>query len=748
MFLAALVPSVALALGEHVAGGKRFATVRDTIEMTRWADRDYFLGADPGDRVGAFSPDASQFIVVVRKGNIRRNTNEFSLLLFQTRRAFQSARPRVLLTMSSRSNRDAISHVRWLSDGSTITFVGENLTEVSQVFALDTRGGILTAMTHHRTPVLAYDIDASGKTIVYEAARATESDAGDARPGGVVIRNQSPTDLVAYDCRPSDALGPDGAELFIQVEGRPARRIASSDFLTPAEILSVSPRGRYALLSAYVKDIPASWHMYADHILQGYISELRRPGTRSNLRRYMLLDTVTDSLTPLIDTPISGSSRDFRWTKDGNSIVLSGAYLPIDTDGPVERELRMSKKFIVEVMLPNKELVEITRESMRIENLNLATGRLLLTPVNPAGGLAAEVYEKSGPVWKRVFTSDVVGPEGVPLTVKLDEDMNTAPKIFVSDRATKRRSLLLDLNPQFEHLALGRVEIVRWKSTDGNEFEGGLYLPPDYRPGIRYPLVIQTHGFQQNRFWIDGPWSSAFAAQPLAATGMIVLQVGDSVDPSQEKVQTPSEAPVQMAAYEGAIDELDRRGLVDRTRVGMIGFSRTVYYVEYTLTHSKYVFRAATLADGLDGGYVNYILWPAEDYPSVNGGPAFGPSLTQWLQNSPGFNLDRITTPVHIEYYGRAGFLGGWQWYSGLSLLGKPVDYMWIPDGTHLLVKPSERMASQQGSVDWFRFWLLGEEDSDPTKKQQYQEWENLRALRDVQKATVDRSSKADREAR
>jgi hypothetical protein len=35
-------------------------------------------------------------------------------------------------------------------------------------------------------------------------------------------------------------------------------------------------------------------------------------------------------------------------------------------------------------------------------------------------------------------------------------------------------------------------------------------------------------------------------------------------------------------------------------------------------------------------------------------------------------------------------------------------------------------MASQQGDVDWFSFWLKGEEDSDPTKKEQYKNWENL----------------------
>ena len=74
-------------------------------------------------------------------------------------------------------------------------------------------------------------------------------------------------------------------------------------------------------------------------------------------------------------------------------------------------------------------------------------------------------------------------------------------------------------------------------------------------------------------------------------------------------------------------------------------------------------------------------------------------------------------------------FLGGWQWFSGLSLLEKPVDLVWLPEGTHLLVKPRERLTSQQGNVDWFCFWLKGEEDSAPAKRAQYERWRELRAL-------------------
>jgi len=142
--------------------------------------------------------------------------------------------------------------------------------------------------------------------------------------------------------------------------------------------------------------------------------------------------------------------------------------------------------------------------------------------------------------------------------VTLEQDLNAPPKVFTSDTAHERKQLLLDLNPQFHDLELARVETLEWKATDGHEVKGGLYFPPRYQPGKRYPLVIQTHGYDEDRFWINGPWNSAFAAQPLAAQGMMVLQIGDSTKSGEDRkyVNTPGEGPHRMAAFEGAIDEL------------------------------------------------------------------------------------------------------------------------------------------------------------------------------------------------
>src|SRR5437763_10503740 len=85
--LAALLPwSVGSSAGEtDTMLAKRPLTERDTIEQTLLPSPDS-PGAvrSPGDTVGVFSPDGQKFVVLLRKGNLGRNTNEYSLLLYHT----------------------------------------------------------------------------------------------------------------------------------------------------------------------------------------------------------------------------------------------------------------------------------------------------------------------------------------------------------------------------------------------------------------------------------------------------------------------------------------------------------------------------------------------------------------------------------------------------------------------------------------------------------------------------------------
>lgn len=713
---------------------KRGATVTDVIQMTHWvnpADTSGFSGGS----VGLFSPDGRQFVVVVEKGNIERNTNDYSLLLFQTREAFDEPKPRVLVAMSSASNRAAIKDVKWLNDSETLVFLGENPGETPEVYSLNIATNHLAKLTDHPTPIEVFDISQDGSEIVYEAdlPQKNTMDTEETKKNGIVVTTQYLSDLLTADCNDLQTIASIYKELFVQRRGEKPARVTTQDFILDVFPISISPNGRYAVLPMYLAKVPDTWSGYEDRLLHPYIIAAQEPGRPSNVLQYLLLDTKSLEITPLLDAPISWHNNGFSWVDAGTSLVLSGTFLPLDGAGITDLETRKKHTFVAEVNVPSRKVTEITDEGLRITSWDEKSGTLSLGAEGASG--QSESYVKRNSVWTRVKTTQQPKFDSDTLDVRLEQDMNTPPRIFVVDGETRRKKLLLNLNPQFDQIQFGRVEAVKWMATDGHEVPGGLYLPPNYSPGMRYPLVIQTHGFDKTRFRIDGPYSSAFAAQPLAALGFVVLQVGGSSHPGEDAqyMNTTEEAPREMAAYQGAIDYLDERGLIDRNRVGLIGFSRTVFYVEYTLTHSKYPFTAAIVADGFDGGYMNSILWGGqkENYSSVMGGAPFGASLASWLRNSPGFNFDKVTAAVRIEYYGSGGPLEGWQAFSGLSELGKPVDFVWLPFGTHLLVKPWERYTSLQGSVDWFAFWLGEKENRTPSNTSQYARWEKLRIMRD-----------------
>jgi len=702
-------PCSKISADEHPAA-QRPITVRDTIETTEFADRWYFLGGTPQYPVAIFSPDRKRFLIRLKQGSVARNVIEYRLLLYNSDQAFASPQGEVLMRMSSTSNREAIQQVRWLNND-TITFLGENPRELPQVYEINIDSKQPTRLTDHSTAVVSYDISRDGKQLIFEAAPRKRRVSGteEALRDGIVIDSQILNELLDDGGERDDPII--DRELFVQDKNKEEKRIYSSDFLTEYLPLSLSPDGRFAVLSVYVSAIPDAWANYEDEVLRPYIVQKRKPGTLSNVVQYMLVDVGQGTMRPLLDAPIRWGDEEIAWPSAGDSVIVTGTFLPLDTE---EKEDGARKHgFTVEVEIPSSKVHKITGDRVSISRWNAQKQEITLASKHATGGTTAKTYAKRDGRWMEIPFSAKESTDA-RIEISLEEDKNAPPQIFVRDRINGRRSLLLDLNPQLRQFAIGTVETIRWKATDGHEVEGGIYFPPGYERGKRYPLVIQTHGYEPQRFWLNGPWNSAFAAQPLAAQGIMVLQVGDSVVEGEDRryVNTPAEGPRRMSAFEGAIDELDRRGLIDRDRVGLIGFSRTAFHVAFALTHSHYKFRAAVLADGFDGGYMGQLLWRLPDGEGVNGGQPVGPGLKSWFEKSPAFQIDKVSAPVRLEYYGPLHFLAGWEWFSLSSILNKPIHFVWLPRGTHLLVKPCERMTSQQGSVDWFRRWLLDTEEN------------------------------------
>jgi hypothetical protein len=91
---------------------------------------------------------------------------------------------------------------------------------------------------------------------------------------------------------------------------------------------------------------------------------------------------------------------------------------------------------------------------------------------------------------------------------------------------------------------------------------------------------------------------------------------------------------------------------------------------------------------------------------------------------------------MRLETYGPA-VLNNWDVYALLRRQYKAAEMIVIPDGSHSLGHPGDRMISLQGNVDWYRFWLLDAERVEPllpgetaeSLRSQYARWRQMYEL-------------------
>jgi dipeptidyl aminopeptidase/acylaminoacyl peptidase len=445
--------------------------------------------------------------------------------------------------------------------------------------------------------------------------------------------------------------------------------------------------------------------------------------------RYAVIDTESGKGRTLLDGPVSYYGSDVIWGRESKALVLTGVFLPLDVAAGDPQ--RLANPCVVEIQLETLKYNLLSAVDLRfIRRAHNGQVLAFATRRREASGSAPDLryFREDGSHW---MAQEETSSDAPVVTVTAKQDLNTPPKITISDARTGQKAVLLDPNPQFNEIEFGKVEEITFVGAEHKSVHAGLYFPAGYVRGNKYPLVVQTHGFDPKSFWIDGSFTTAFSAQALAARGFLVLQVPDLHDWDE----TPAEAPNMMETLERAVEHVDGLGFWDRERLGITGFSRTGLYVHYMLAHSKLHFGAAVVADGSDGGYSQYLQFlnahqfTASDSEMLNGGVPFGSGLLYWLRRSPEFSLDLVKTPLMLQC-NTPEFLGTmWAPYVGLKRLGVPVELIFFPAGTHIMEKPWDRLVSQGGAADWFAFWLKGEESADPTKAERYRRWTELRNL-------------------
>jgi dipeptidyl aminopeptidase/acylaminoacyl peptidase len=749
-------------------------TVADEIGLAHFGDPNYGKTAPI-----TLSPDRRWVAVHVERGLLSQNLVEDELRVYDMAALHeyilhpnqeQVPKPNWSVRESTYREGSLITSIRWLRESRGVAFLLKTSQGKSQLVFSDLRHSGVTPLSRDGQDVIAFDVrDATH--YVY----AVRSPVGNTRSGqrgdAAVETGRSLMDVLF----PEDIENLADRSVLWAADGRNPRMIVNPEDHRPIVLyqegqsaLALSPDGHAVATALPVADVPKAWEeLYAAPFPEfAYRIHGGRQDPTTNFghkltSKYVVVDLHDGTVKSLNGAPTgraagwwAGVPASLTWRDDGKALLLPGTFLnSVQMDHPVIRPcvavyylasstvecLKPLKAGFTQHLGPEPDYFGITALSFEGQS----DDKVIMNFTRNDQSQGTEIFTRTADGWHTSDNRMEVAPVLGTLDVTIKEGLNDPPVMLATDTKTDRSRVIWNPNPQLDAIAIGEASVFHWKDATGLTWKGGLFKPAGYVAGRRYPLIIQTHGFEEKHFRPSGIFPTAFAARALAAAGITVLQVD-----SCPIRTTPQEGPCQVAGYEAAVRQLASEGLIDPQRIGIIGFSRTVYYVLEALTLSDLHFTAASVTDGVDVGYWQYLLAVdlngnvlANEDEEMLGARPFGSGLGQWLEHSPGFNMQKVRAPLLVVGEGPFSLLSMWQQYATLRYLHKPVDLQMLDTDEHVLTNPAARLASQGGSVDWFRFWLQDCEDPDPDKKEQYKRWKHLKELQDATIADSDSSS-------
>jgi dipeptidyl aminopeptidase/acylaminoacyl peptidase len=260
-------------------------------------------------------------------------------------------------------------------------------------------------------------------------------------------------------------------------------------------------------------------------------------------------------------------------------------------------------------------------------------------------------------------------------------------------------------------------EVIRWKSQDGAEIEGVLHKPADFQAGRRYPLLVVIHGGPTG---ISRPVpygsGSFYPVDAFLTRGALVLEPnyrGSAGYGEQFRSLNVRNLGIGDAwDVLSGIDHLVAQGLVDRDRVGSMGWSQGGYISAFLTTRHAERFKAISVGAGISDWvtyYVNTDIHPfTRQYLKAT--PWDDPKV--YADTSPMTYIKQAKTPTLIQHGdqdARVPVPNAFQLYQGLRDQNVPVRLSLFKGFGHGLTKPKANRAAMEQNWEFFGKHLWGD---------------------------------------
>lgn len=331
-----------------------------------------------------------------------------------------------------------------------------------------------------------------------------------------------------------------------------------------------------------------------------------------------------------------------------------------------------------------------------IYNINPITGTFL-----KLGGFPDQVFSLS-------FSKD---GKTMAFTGRNDDQVS---EVFTIANAESRQQIT-NMTDQIKDWKTAQSEVISWKSKDGATIEGVLHKPKNYDPSKKYPLLVMIHGGPTG---IDTPNPVPGSVYPVLQwldKGCLVLRPNyrgsAGYGEAFRSLNVKNLGVGDMWDVTSGIDYLDKKGMIDKTKMGSMGWSQGGYISAFLTTNTN-VFKAISVGAGISNWVTYYVS--TDIHPFTRQYLKATPWSDEMIykKTSPMTNINNAKTPTliqHGELDRRVPISNAYELLQGLRDKNVPAELIVYKGFGHGISKPKERLAANWHNWQWFNKYVWGD---------------------------------------
>ncbi|SNR15975.1 S9 family peptidase [Tenacibaculum jejuense] len=339
----------------------------------------------------------------------------------------------------------------------------------------------------------------------------------------------------------------------------------------------------------------------------------------------------------------------------------------------------------------------------------LKTKRVIVH-VNPNTGIHKVLPVKHSKIWSYSFSKDA------KKVVYAGRNNDHLSEIYTTDSTFSNPVKLTKSSEQIKDWAVATSEVISWKSKDGEIIEGVLNKPMNYDPKKKYPLLVIIHGGPTG-VSIPGPTASyVYPMVQWVNKGALILRpnyrgsagYGERFRSLNVKNLGVGDAWDVMSG----IKHLDKKGMIDTDKLGVMGWSQGGYISAFLTTNTK-EFKAVSVGAGISNWMTYYVNTDIHPFTRQYLKATPWSDKEIYEKTSPMTTINKAVTPTliqHGEFDNRVPIANANELYQGLKDKGVATRYIVYKGFGHAITKPKEQLAATWHNWQWFLKYIWNEE--------------------------------------